>query len=106
MPGATLRGQSSLTPAEYVTLPGLPETWFIGGRDWSSFGAYDRSGGARVEHREGTITLDGHGPARLAIPTTRGLFTRPATLRVDAAVTDLNRQTVTQSASGTVHAAR
>ena len=106
MPGATLRWQSTLTPAADVTLPGIPNTWSVGGRDWSSFGAYDRTAGVRVEHHDSTLTLAGRGPARIAIPTTRGLFTRPATLRVDAAVTDLNRQTVTHSASVTVHAAR
>jgi hypothetical protein len=107
MAGAAVRWHAALEEAAGLDAPGLPnlaDGWVVGDAAWPELGS-DPDDGPRREERAGELTLDRRGEGTLAVPTTAGLFGRPGRLRLDVAVTDVNRQTVTRSTSVTVHAA-
>lgn len=83
-----------------LPIPGLPDGFVIGrARDY--YGPADPSDASSLS---GVDTLDATGSVVLTIPTKPGTLNEPGQLDVTAAVEDLNRQTVTATASTPLHA--
>ncbi|MFN2567597.1 MAG: alpha-2-macroglobulin family protein [Gemmatimonadaceae bacterium] len=88
-------------PAWELSVPNT-EGWTLGESPWDWWRA---AAVARGVDRSGEATLDSSGRVSLPLVVPDSTFTRPARLEVSAAVTDVNRQAVTASASVVIHPA-
>ncbi len=103
MPYARVRWRGTFTPltAADVTIPNVPRGFSIGDqRPW-----WDPSAQQSARSVSGVDSLDIGGHLSLRIPTANIDMRTGARLRYEVAVEDVNRQTVTASATQLLHAA-